>query len=123
MMETLTVFDDVFVPKERIFLHGETELAGLLALTFVRFHRFTAVSYKLPLLELLCGAAHAVAEANGISAAGHVRDKLTHLAAYHTTVRGLIEQCGGGVHDGTGARGAEHAAGQRGEVSLRAQLP
>jgi 4-hydroxybutyryl-CoA dehydratase / vinylacetyl-CoA-Delta-isomerase len=91
MMETLTVFDDVFVPKERVFLQGEIDFAGLLALTFVRFHRFTAVSYKLPLLELMAGAGHAIAEANGISRAGHVRDKLTHLAAYHTTVRGLIE--------------------------------
>jgi aromatic ring hydroxylase len=91
MMETLTVFDDVFVPKERIFLNGEIDFAGLLALTFVRFHRFTAVSYKLPLLELLAGAGAAIAEANGISRAGHVRDKLTYLAAYHTTVRGLIE--------------------------------
>ncbi len=91
MMETLTVFDDVFVPKECVFLNGEIDFAGLLALTFVRFHRFTAVSYKLPLLELMAGAAFAIAEANGISRAGHVRDKLTHLAAYHTTVRGLIE--------------------------------
>lgn len=91
MMETLTVFDDVFVPKERVFLQGEIDFAGLLALTFVRFHRFTAVSYKLPLLEMLAGAGYAAAEANGILRANHVRDKLTHLAAYHTTVRGLIE--------------------------------
>src|SRR5271170_2404904 len=91
MMETLTVFDDVFVPKDRIFLNGEIDFAGLLALTFVRYHRFTAVSYKLPLLELLAGAGYAIAEANGVIRAAHVRDKLTHLAAYHTTVRGLIE--------------------------------
>lgn len=91
MMETLTVFDDVFVPNERIFLNGEIEFAGLLALTFVRYHRFTAVSYKLPLLELMVGAGAAIAEANGIARAGHVRDKLTQLAAYHTMVRGLIE--------------------------------
>jgi 4-hydroxybutyryl-CoA dehydratase/vinylacetyl-CoA-Delta-isomerase len=82
----------VFVPNDRIFLQGEVEFAGLLALTFVRFHRFTAVSYKLPLLEALSGAAYAVAEANGILAASHVRDKLTHLAVYHTMVRGLIER-------------------------------
>ncbi len=91
MMETLTVFDDVFVPNERIFLNGEVDFAGLIALTFVRYHRFTAVSYKLPLLELLAGAGYAIAEANGVLRAGHVRDKLTHLAAYHSTVRGLIE--------------------------------
>ncbi len=91
MMETLTVFDDVFVPEERVFLKGEAEFAGPIALNFVRYHRFTAVSYKLPLLELLVGSAYAIAEANGILRASHVRDKLTTLAAYHTTVRGLIE--------------------------------
>jgi aromatic ring hydroxylase len=91
MMETLTIFDDVFVPRERVFLQGEAEFAGPIALAFVRFHRFTAVSYKLPLLELMAGAAYAIAEANGTLRAGHVRDKLTQLAAYHTMVRGLIE--------------------------------
>ncbi len=92
MMETLTVFDDVFVPHERVFLDGEAELAGPLAINFVRFHRFTAVSYKLPLLELLAGAGAAVAEANGIAAAAHVRDKLTQLAAYHTIALALLRR-------------------------------
>ncbi len=92
MMETLTVFDDVFIPEERIFLKGEVEFAGPLAITFVRFHRFTAVSYKLPLLELLAGAGYAIAEANGIIAAGHVRDKLTQLAAYHSIALGLLQR-------------------------------
>ena len=90
MMETLTVFDDVFVPWDRVFLNGETEAAGFLALTFVKFHRFTAVSYKLPLLELLAGSAQAIAEYNGIEKAGHIREKLTKLATYHATVQGLI---------------------------------
>jgi 4-hydroxybutyryl-CoA dehydratase / vinylacetyl-CoA-Delta-isomerase len=92
MMETLTVFDDVFVPHERVFLNGEVDLAGPLAINFVRFHRFTAVSYKLPLLELLAGAGWAIAEANGIGGAGHVRDKLTQLAAYHTVALGLLHR-------------------------------
>lgn len=90
MMETLTVFEDVFVPWERVFLAGEAAAAGLMALTFVKFHRFTAVSYKLPLLELLAGASQAVAEYNGIEKAGHIREKLTKLASYHATVQGLI---------------------------------
>jgi 4-hydroxybutyryl-CoA dehydratase / vinylacetyl-CoA-Delta-isomerase len=92
MMETLTVFDDVFIPNDRIFLKGEIEYAGLLAINFVRFHRFTAVSYKLPLLELLAGAGYAVAEANGIISAGHVREKLTQLAAYHSIALGLLQR-------------------------------
>ena len=90
MMETLTVFDDVFVPWERVFLAGEIAAAGLMALTFVKFHRFTAVSYKLPLLELMAGASQAIAEYNGIERAGHIREKLTKLASYHATVQGLI---------------------------------
>jgi aromatic ring hydroxylase len=89
MIETLTVFDDVFVPSERIFLAGDTRAAGRLALAFVEFHRFTAVSYKLPLVDALAGLALALAEANGISRASHVRDKLTWLVAYAETVRGL----------------------------------
>ena len=46
MMETLTIFDDVFVPNDRVFLNGEWQFAGALAKTFVEFHRFTAISYS-----------------------------------------------------------------------------
>jgi aromatic ring hydroxylase len=91
MMETLTVFEDVFVPNERVFMNGEWEFAGTLAKTFVEFHRFTAVSYKLPLLDLLVGSALLVAEQNGIDRAGHVRDKLTWLISYAQTVRMLTK--------------------------------
>ncbi|MGL6279853.1 MAG: 4-hydroxyphenylacetate 3-hydroxylase N-terminal domain-containing protein [Gaiella sp.] len=89
MIETLTVFEDVFVPNERIFLLDDVRRAGELALTFVEYHRFTAVSYKLPLVDALVGLASTLAEANGIARAGHVRDKLTHLIGYAETVRGL----------------------------------
>ncbi|MBI3971373.1 MAG: gamma-aminobutyrate dehydratase [Chloroflexi bacterium] len=89
MMETLTVFDDVFVPNERIFLAGEWQFAGPLALTFVEFHRFTAVSYKLPLVDVLVGAALLLADYNGVERAGHVRDKLAWLIAYAEGLRAL----------------------------------
>jgi aromatic ring hydroxylase len=91
LLETLTVFDDVFVPWERVFLKGEWDFAGPLALTFVQFHRFTAISYKAPLLDFLVGAAELAAEANGIRRAAHVRDKLVKLIAYAETVRALTK--------------------------------
>ena len=91
MVETLTVFDDVFVPWERVFFHGRPDLAGAAALTFVEFHRYTAVSYKLPLLDALVGLGITIAQANGIEKAGHVRDKLTWLSGYAETVRGLAQ--------------------------------
>ena len=89
-VETLTIFDDVFVPWERVFMKGEWDFAGPLALTFVEYHRFTAVSYKLPLCDTLVGAAILMADYNGILRAGHVRDKITWLIAYAETVRGMI---------------------------------
>jgi len=90
MMETTTVFDDVFVPWERVFLAGEYDFAGPLALGFVEYHRFTAVSYKLPLVDALVGSAQLMADMNGIARAGHVRDKFVALISYAETVRGLI---------------------------------
>src|SRR5439155_7623284 len=69
MMETTTVFEDVFVPWERVFLAGEHDFAGPLALAFVEHHRFTAISYKLPLVDALIGAALLMADLNGIAKA------------------------------------------------------
>ena len=91
LLESLTVFNDVFVPWDRVFLCREPELAGSVALTFVEYHRFTAVSYKLPLLDAFVGGAALMADMNGVAKAGHIRDKLTHLIAYAENVRALTE--------------------------------
>jgi 4-hydroxybutyryl-CoA dehydratase / vinylacetyl-CoA-Delta-isomerase len=89
MVETATLFEDVFVPNERVFMAGEWNLAGELARGFVEFHRFTAISYKLPLVDALVGAALLVARANGLERTGHVRDKLAWLVSYAETLRAL----------------------------------
>lgn len=89
MVETATLFDDVFVPNERVFMDGEHEHAGELARGFVEFHRFTAVSYKLPLVDALLGAALLAARVNGLERVGHVRDKLSWLVCYAETLRAM----------------------------------
>ena len=89
MVETSTLFDDVFVPWERVFMAGEHEHAGELARGFVEFHRFTAISYKLPLVDALVGSALLAARVNGLERAGHVRDKLSWLISYAETLRAL----------------------------------
>jgi aromatic ring hydroxylase len=103
MLETLTVFDDVLVPWERVFLCRRPELAAPVATAFVDYHRFTAVSYKLPLLDAFVGAAQLIAEHNGVARAGHIQDKLASLIAYAETVRGLTQLAA--------LRGAEGARG------------
>ena len=91
MMETITIFDDVFVPNDRVFLAGEHDFAGAMALGFVEYHRFTAVSYKLPLVDALIGSALLMADLNGITKAAHVRDKMIWLISYAETLRALTE--------------------------------
>jgi aromatic ring hydroxylase len=101
MLETLTVFDDVFVPWERVFACRQPEIAGPLSQAFVEYHRFTAVSYKLPLVDALVGTATLIAEMNGVSKAGHIREKLTHLVLYAETIRALTEMAAMRAHVGT----------------------
>ncbi len=91
MIETFTWFDDVFIPSDQVFLQGEWEYAGPVARAFVDFHRFTAVSYKLPLLRLIVGVASLLAKYNGIQRAAHTRESLASLMMYEATVRTLIE--------------------------------
>jgi aromatic ring hydroxylase len=105
MLESLTVFDDVRIPRERVFLDRQPEHAGPLAIAFVDYHRFTAINYKLPLLDIFVGSAIMIADANGIGSAGHVRGKLTELISYAETVRGLAQLAA--VRSVTGANGVQ----------------
>lgn len=89
MWEGLVIFDNVFVPTDRIFLAGEWQFAGLYTGMFANFHRFTASCYKYASGELLVGAAQCIAEYNGIDRAPHVREKIAWLAMYAETIHGL----------------------------------
>ncbi len=83
-VETFIVFDDVFVPKERVFLNGQadprqTPYAGFLALMFAHYHRHSYTGCKPAVSEILASAAALVAEYNGIERTSHARDKISHL--------------------------------------------
>jgi 4-hydroxybutyryl-CoA dehydratase/vinylacetyl-CoA-Delta-isomerase len=82
--ETFIIFDDVFVPNERVFLNGhgdprQTPYAGFLALMFAHYHRHSYTGCKPAMSEVLGSAAALVAEYNGIESTSHVRDKLSHI--------------------------------------------
>jgi 4-hydroxybutyryl-CoA dehydratase/vinylacetyl-CoA-Delta-isomerase len=68
---------------------GEWQFSMLLAYTFASFHRFTAISYKIPIVETMAGIGVVMAEANGIERAAHVRGKLAEMAAYVETLKAL----------------------------------
>ncbi len=86
-LETLTIFDDVFVPWERVFLFKQYEMAGELAVNFATFHRFTAVSYRSATANLFLGTAVSMAKQNGILESAHVKDKLVDLIMYKELMR------------------------------------
>ena len=58
---------------------------------YFEFHRFTAISYKLPLVDAFIGSAILLADMNGITRAAHVREKLVWLISYAETLRALTE--------------------------------
>lgn len=76
---SLTVFDHVFVPWERVFLCGEAEQAGKAALLFALYHRHSYTGCKAAVSEIFTGATALAAEYNGIQKAQHVRHKLAEM--------------------------------------------
>jgi 4-hydroxybutyryl-CoA dehydratase/vinylacetyl-CoA-Delta-isomerase len=95
--DAMVIFDNVFIPNERIFLKGEWKFAGQIAHMFGNFHRLSAETYKAAELELLAGAAALMAEYNNVEKVSHVKEKLTWLAHYAeaTEIMGLsaCEHC------------------------------
>lgn len=78
--EALIIFDDVFVPWERVFMCGETEFAGILVDRFASYHRQNYGACKAGNLDVLIGATLAVADMHGVAKAGHIREKLAEMA-------------------------------------------
>jgi 4-hydroxybutyryl-CoA dehydratase/vinylacetyl-CoA-Delta-isomerase len=90
-IEALVVFDEVRVPKQRVFLLREWQLAQPVAYAFSAFHRFTAVTYKIPILEYMTGVAMLAAEANGIQRASHIRERFIDMIRYTETTKALAK--------------------------------
>ncbi len=87
--DSLIIFDDVFVPWERVFLCGEWQHAAMMVYNFAVMHRRTGSAYRIPLTEQFVGAAQAIAEYNGIANVPHVREKMTDLVIYLETLKAL----------------------------------
>ncbi len=83
-VESLTIFDDVFVPEDRIFMcgrdaEGVCRYAGYLALMFAHYHRHSYTGCKTAVSEVIASQAALVAEVNDIAKESHVRSKLCDI--------------------------------------------
>jgi 4-hydroxybutyryl-CoA dehydratase / vinylacetyl-CoA-Delta-isomerase len=89
--EGFVIFDDVFVPTERIFLDGEVESAALFAHSLGLWERLGGLSSMADGADVLVGFAQLIAEANGLSRIGHIKEKISEMIIHATVVRACLE--------------------------------
>lgn len=77
----VVVFEDVFVPWERVFMAGEYEAAGFLTTSYATHHRHSCIAARAGFGDLLIGAGAMMIEANGLNPDhhGHIRDAMVDL--------------------------------------------
>ena len=83
--EALVVFDQVFVPNDRIFMCGEWDFSGMLVERFAGYHRQSYGGCKVGVGDVLIGAAAVAAEYNGAQKASHIKDKLIEMMHLNET--------------------------------------
>ncbi len=84
--EVMAVFENVFVPDERIFLNGETDQSGKLVERFAAYHRQSYGGCKVGVGDVLIGAAALIARMNGVAGASHIKDKLVEMVHLNETM-------------------------------------
>jgi 4-hydroxybutyryl-CoA dehydratase/vinylacetyl-CoA-Delta-isomerase len=89
--EGFIIFDDVFVPEERVFLAGETEFSALFAHSLGLWERLGGTAHMAEFGDILVGLAELIAEANGTEAIVHIKEKIAEMIIYATLVRAGLE--------------------------------
>ncbi len=84
--EALVIFDDVFVPLDRVFMCKEYEFAGMMVERFAGYHRQSYGGCKVGVGDVLIGAAAVAADFNGVAGAGHIKEKLIEMTHLNETL-------------------------------------
>lgn len=102
--EAMIVFDDVFIPNDRIFLNGETEFTGTIVYRFAAHHRANYGACKTGLMDVLTGAVAYLSQIQGSAKGSHVRDKITEMIHLSETLYSSSIACSAeGVPTSSGA--------------------
>lgn len=84
--EVMTIFNNVFVPWERVFMNGEVDFSTMIVERFAGYHRQSYGGCKVGVGDALIGAAKAIADYQGASKASHVKDKITEMCHLNETL-------------------------------------
>ncbi len=82
------IFDDVFVPWERVFMCGEVEFAVDMVVKFSSYHRQSHGGCKSGKIDCMTGAALSMMEYNGTEKAGHLKQKIIDMIHRAETLYG-----------------------------------
>lgn len=82
------IFDDLFVPWERVFMCGEVEFAQEMVSRFSAFHRQSHGGCKSGKIDCMTGAALAMMDYNGTTRAGHLKQKVIDMIHRAETLYG-----------------------------------
>ncbi len=92
--EGFVIFDDVFVPWERVFLAGEWQLSGVFARSLGLWERTMGLAAAAEQAQLMVGLAALVSEMQGKGRDAHVQETLSELVCYAEMIRmGLDHAC------------------------------
>jgi len=89
--ESFVVFEDVFVPNDRIFLDGDVSMATVFAHSLGLWERMAGIAHMADEYDALVGFAQLIAEANGIASIGHIKDKISEMIVNATLIRSALE--------------------------------
>lgn len=96
--EVMVVFDNVFVPNDRIFMNGEIKFAGVLVERFAGYHRQSYGGCKVGVGDVLIGASAYAAECNGCPKASHIKDKIIEMTHLNETLYSCGIACSANGH-------------------------
>ena len=85
---SLTIFDDTLIPWDRVFMCGEWEFGGRMALMFALYHRHSYTGCKPAATDLFIGTTALVSDYQGVATAQHIRHKLADLISVAELVYG-----------------------------------
>jgi 4-hydroxybutyryl-CoA dehydratase / vinylacetyl-CoA-Delta-isomerase len=89
--EGFVIFDDVFVPWDRVFLAGEYQLAGTLAHALGLWERVGGLVGMVKRSKLMVGAVQMLTKYNGINKASHIQEKISEMVFYAELIRMSLE--------------------------------
>ncbi len=85
---SMVVFDDVFVPWERVFHCGETPYSVKIVTRFARTHRMTCGgTCKVGFMNQIIGACKLIQEYKGLDKATHINEQLMEMVVLRETGR------------------------------------